>query len=165
MRAYLLICFAFAWAASLPIRIQDVEIPPPEIPLMIEYGVEESSNVTMRNQIRPGMLVTNYDIELEADRGSGTFSGRAVIRVTITDPTTREDEIVFHVRDLNINSVRFAIAGGSTLNNADYDVDDDDGILEIETGSESSLYDFHIEYTGTLTNVGTGFWAGEFLET
>lgn len=78
---------------------------------MIEYGVEESSNVTMRNQIRPGMLVTNYDIELEADRGSGTFSGRAVIRVTITDPTTREDEIVFHVRDLNINSVRFAIAG------------------------------------------------------
>ncbi|XP_048007237.1 aminopeptidase N-like isoform X1 [Leguminivora glycinivorella] len=133
---------------------------PDNIPIMIENGIEEGNDILMRNQIRPGMHVTSYLVELTPNAAGGTFSGLLTASVIISDASSLEDDIVFHVEDLNINSVRFSITGSSAIVVANFDVNDD--LLEIDTGFETSLYTFFIEYTGSMTNTGTGFWHGEF---
>nr|ASU92549.1 glutamine aminopeptidase-like protein 11 [Achaea janata] len=120
------------------------------------------STRSLRNQIRPGIIIGSYAVELTPNVNAGTFFGRAIIEISITDAATREDPIMLYVRDLDISSVTFSILGGSILYAADYDVDDDDGILEIETGFIATSYNFHIEYTGSLSVVGKGFFAGSY---
>ncbi|KOB74750.1 Aminopeptidase N-11 [Operophtera brumata] len=124
------------------------------------------SNLTMRNQIRPGMHVTSYSIEITPNVNDDTFSGRLTVQVNIIDLTTREDPVMFYVRDLDIDSVVYSLVGGTNFAPvADFDVDEDDGILEIETGVEATLYTFVIEYRGTLLVPGQGLYTGRYDST
>ncbi|KAJ0178635.1 hypothetical protein K1T71_005410 [Dendrolimus kikuchii] len=146
---------------NLDIKSDDSNL---EANLELNYNssIVKTANIsrTMRNQIRPGMTVTSYAVEIEPN--GNTFAGRAVIQVSIIDSNTRDDPVIFYARDLNIASVRFSLIGGSSLMEASFDVDDGDGLLEIDTGLEASLYTFHIEYTGSLATVGQALWRGEY---
>ncbi|XP_041970735.1 membrane alanyl aminopeptidase-like [Aricia agestis] len=119
--------------------------------------VLSSSNA--RNQIRPGMVVERYDIEISVNPIAGSFDGHLTARVNVIDQNSREDPILFYVGELNIRSVLFSFAGGSVFYSAE-DFNVDEGLLEIVTGFEASLYTFIIEYTGSLEWVGTGLFYG-----
>lgn len=161
---------------SLPVTIKNLEVTDHlqssgeevftesvnNVIIQSEELIDVSNRSTLRNTIRPGMLVTNYVIEIEPDRLSGTFSAVAMIQVSITDLNTREDPVIFHAKDLNIRSVQFSLIGGSILYNADFDMDDDDGLLEIETGLEATLYTFVISYSGSLEIGGRALWTGYY---
>lgn len=127
----------------------------------VVYAVQ--SNITMRNQIRPGMQVISYSVEITSNTNDDTFSGRLTVQVNIMDSTTREDPVMFYVRELDIDSVVYSLVGGlvfvPVLN---FDVDEEDGILEIETGIEATLYTFVIEYRGSLSVPGQGLYAGRY---
>lgn len=176
----LVLCFA-GRILSLPLKSKNVEIPQIETPDLhiknqealysevLAEGVHDTNNNnrfkgTLRNTIRPGIVVNNYAVEITPNVNSGTFAGRLVAQVAVTDQSTREDEIKFHVSDLNINSVTFSIASGSTLYNADYFINDDDGLLEISTNFESTLYTFIIEYQGVMGVSATGLFMNTFSD-
>ncbi|CAH1647280.1 unnamed protein product [Spodoptera littoralis] len=122
----------------------------------------EVTSLGMRNQVRPGMEVLSYAIEINADVNAGSFNGRAIIQVRFSDESTREDAIILHVADLNINRVQYAIMGGSNLVDADYSTDDDDQIIEIEPGQIALLYTLYIEYSGSLDRAGKGLYRGSY---
>lgn len=116
---------------------------------------------TLRNQIRPGMVVTNYIIEIDPHVDGGTFSGRLTTDVSI-DRASVEDPVMFYVRDLDIDSVTYALVGGTIFRDADFSVDEDEGTLEIDTGQEATVYKFIIEYTGSLEVAGQALYAGSY---
>ncbi|CAF4959300.1 unnamed protein product [Pieris macdunnoughi] len=119
-------------------------------------NIESSS----RNNLRAGMTATRYDIKLTPDLGAGTFAGVARVSVQVSDATVG-DAVKFHFEDLTVSSVK-RISGGtsSDVNN----VNTDDGVLEIDTGIESTLHDFEIQYTGSLASAGIGFYTGAYDE-
>ncbi|KAH9643210.1 hypothetical protein HF086_012872 [Spodoptera exigua] len=127
-----------------------------------EGNSNEVTNLILRNQVRPGMEVLNYAVEISADVNAGTFNGRAVIQVRFSDESTREDPVVLHVADLNINAVRYSIMGGSNQLDAPFSTDDDDQILEIEPEQIALLYTFFIEYSGALNVAGKGLYRGSY---
>nr|WAK99419.1 aminopeptidase N 9 [Spodoptera frugiperda] len=104
--------------------------------------------------VRPGQTVRSYELEITINGDS--FNGRALLEVNLT-PDTREDSIVLHVEDLNINSVRAGIMGGSNMQDVDFGVDD--GELEISPGT-ASTHMVLIEYSGQLSNNGRGLYLG-----
>lgn len=108
--------------------------------------------------IRPGMYVSHYEIDIEPDIESETFTGKLIAQISLTDISSSGDPILLHVEDLEIESVLFAIAGGNTYRDADFDVDD--GILTIETGANSLTYNLIIEYEGIIRNDGNGLYMG-----
>lgn len=118
--------------------------------------------LVMRNQVRPGMEVSSYAVEINANVEGGSFDGRAIVNLRIFDHDTREDPLVLNVAGLNINRVQYAIMGGSNLFDADYSTDDDDQILEIEPGQLGSQYTLYIEYSGSLNGVGKGLYRGSY---
>lgn len=124
--------------------------------------VRNLTRLEKSNQVRPGMTVTNYVVEIEPNVNAGTFNGRLAAQVIIEDPDTREDDIIFQVRDMTVQSVEFSIAGGTTFQPADFNVNDDDGILEISTGLRATLYSFIIQYQGSLSIIGDGLYAGRY---
>ncbi|XP_022125613.2 aminopeptidase N isoform X1 [Pieris rapae] len=111
-----------------------------------------------RNNLRPDMTATRYDIKLTPNIGGGTFAGIARISVQVTDATIG-DAVKFHFEGLTVSSVK-RISGGtsSDINN----VNTEDGVIEIDTGVESTLHDFEIQYTGTLASAGIGFYTGAY---
>ncbi|KPJ03371.1 hypothetical protein RR46_06527 [Papilio xuthus] len=168
--------------SALPIKNQIIEVPDliiePEIIKVANLNVTEikesndtvvidkteqnilkNSDTGSRNQVRPGMSVSNYDVEIT--RNGDTFTGRLLAQVIVEDPSTREDDIVFQVEGLTIDSVQFSMAGGSNFQNADFGVDD--GLLEISTGIEATLYNFRIEYRGSLQETGFGLYVGRYF--
>lgn len=123
-------------------------------------------NITKRNQIRPGMRVTNYSVQITPNANDGTFSGRLVTQVVIIDSITIKDPVMFYAKDLEIDSVEYAVAGGlNYLPVLSIKEDIDNGILEIETGVEASLYTFVIEYRGSLAVSGQGLYEGRYDST
>lgn len=127
-----------------------------------EQRVRNVTRLEKMNQVRPGMTVTNYVVEIEPNVNAGTFNGRVAAQVIIEDHDTREDDIIFQVRDIAVQSVEFSLAGGNTFQSADFSVDDDDGILEISTGFRATLYSFIIQYRGSLSIIGDGLYAGRY---
>lgn len=156
--------------STKPIDVKTLTTPDNVLSVIVEEEAKadvvknqtDISSRSLRNQIRPGIAIGSYSVELTPDLNDGTFFGRTIVEVSITDQDTREDPIILYARDLQISSVTFSILGGSVLYEADFDVDEDAGTLEIETGLTATLYNFHIEYTGPLTIVGKGFFTGEF---
>lgn len=134
----------------------------PEIEHLKVVNLTERNAAVFVNQIRPGMTVNSYAIELEIDDDGDSFNGIATIQVSITDATTNEDPVKFYLADLDVNSVMFSILGGSNLNEANFDVDDGEGILEIDPGFPALSYTFVIEYTGSLEGAGKGLYLGHY---
>ncbi|XP_075971877.1 membrane alanyl aminopeptidase-like isoform X2 [Anticarsia gemmatalis] len=122
----------------------------------------ETESRVLRNQIRPDMVVNSYEIELTPNADGVTFTGLAVIQIAITDANTREDPVILHARDLDIRSVRYTIFGAGAVYDADFDMDDDDGLLEIDAGGVASTYNFQIQYIGSLAMVGKAFYRGNY---
>lgn len=136
---------------------------PPSVDDSTEVPDENSTDVhsrsTLTRNVRPDQEITHYLVELTADGDS--FTGKAVIEISLSF-ATREDPMVLHVEGLDIQSV---MVGVFNLNNpvqADFNVDD--GLLEIEPPSLSTSYILDIEYTGSLSTVGRGFFRGEYNE-
>lgn len=127
----------------------------------INETLVRNTNLLLRNNVRPGMIVTSYAIEIEPNIAGGTFSGRAIAQVILTDIATIEDPIMFQAIDLNVVSVLFAIGGGATFRPAEFFVIDDEGLLEIQS-ELASLYTFIIEYEGQLNQNGQGLYLGSY---
>lgn len=120
------------------------------------------SNKTLRSQIRPGMRVTSYLVEITPNTDDETFNGKLEVRVNIVD-TTRDDDVIFYARDLEIDSVVFSLdAGLNYIPALDFEVDTVDGTLKIETGVDALRYTFSIEYRGSLTVVGQALYLGQY---
>ncbi|CAG5041311.1 unnamed protein product [Parnassius apollo] len=126
--------------------------------IQIENTVEEIRNVT-RN-VRPGQVVGNYAIEISLN-GNG-FSGRALMDVRL-DIDSREDPIVFHIEDLQIQRVLTGVF--TDVNAVDTDFFFDDSILEIFPAQVASTYVVIIEYTGQLSNNPFGLYEGHHFDT
>lgn len=131
------------------------------VPEIREQNILKTSDTGTRNQVRPGMSVSNYDVEITVNDNGDTFNGRLLAQVIVEDASTREDDIILQVEGLTIDSVQFSMAGGSNFQNADFDVDD--GQLEISTGIEATLYNFRIEYRGSLSTIGRGLYVGSYI--
>ncbi|XP_013142060.1 PREDICTED: membrane alanyl aminopeptidase-like isoform X2 [Papilio polytes] len=131
------------------------------LPEIREQNILKTSDTGTRNQVRPGMSVSNYDVEITVNDNGDTFNGRLLAQVIVEDASTREDDIILQVEGLTIDSVQFSMAGGSNFQNADFDVDD--GQLEISTGIEATLYNFRIEYRGSLSTIGRGLYVGSYI--
>lgn len=108
-------------------------------------------------QIRVGQEVRRYTIELTAN--GDTFNGRAVLVVNL-DEATREDPIVLHADQLDINSVRVGVFTEANAVDAGFALDA--GILEIFPEVEASTYIVIIEYSGQLTDSGKGLYLGHY---
>lgn len=128
-----------------------------------EDSVNETFSLSnlVRNQIRPGIQIDSYIIELTPDLDDETFEGKAIIEVSITDQVTIEDPIQLYVRNLDINSVTFNL-GGSAVFDTEIELDEDEGILSITPEHFALSYTFHIEYTGSLATAGRGFYVGHY---
>ncbi|XP_068631137.1 membrane alanyl aminopeptidase-like [Battus philenor] len=113
-----------------------------------------------RNQVRPGMSVTSYEVELEIN-GNG-FNGRLLARVVIEDHDTVEDDIIFQIDDLTITSVEYSLAGSSNFQTADFNENNGDGILTISPAFQATLYSFVITYEGSLDELGRGLYLGNY---
>lgn len=121
---------------------------------------KSTSSIQTRNLLRPGMTVNRYDVHLTPNENDGTFTG--LLEATVTSTlATREEPIIFYAEDIEVNSVIFAVGGNTVFNPAE-DFNQDEGELEIVTGTDATIYRFRIEYTGSLTSVGQGFFAGGF---
>ncbi|KAJ8733123.1 hypothetical protein PYW08_001421 [Mythimna loreyi] len=131
-----------------------------KLEIVNETEISKNNIVQVKNQIRPGMLISGYDIEIDADVDEEEFHGKVVIRVSITDASTREDPVMLYVEDLEVTSVVFTILSGSNVHEAEYNVDD--GILEIDPGIPASSYTFTIEYSGSLAVGGKGLHLGQY---
>lgn len=119
-----------------------------------------SRNITRDSfvrQIRPGQQATQYAIELTLNGGS--FTGRAVINVNL-EFVSREDPILFHVEDLNIQSVLVGLFSQGNAGAAEFNVDD--GVLEISPPVVASSYIVIIEYSGTIFSNGQGLFQSDF---
>lgn len=165
MRTAILVLTVIALCKSLPIKniVQSNTENDDEKESVISNVANKTESVLKleRNSVRPGMAVTRYNIVLEPHVESGTFSGLAEIDLIVTDADTREDEILLHSVDLNINSVTFSISGGTAINVADFTVEDDDGLLSITTNRIATTYRFFIEYTGNMIP-GFGLYSGNY---
>lgn len=123
-------------------------------------AVYDESNKLLRSQLRPGMHVTRYAVELTPSNNR-TFYGRLVAHVVII--MAREKLVMFYVRGLNIDSIEYSLSGSTNAMPVEnFEVDDDTGILKIQTGVNASTYTFFIEYQGFLSDVGQGFYSGQF---
>ncbi|CAG5041310.1 unnamed protein product [Parnassius apollo] len=171
-----LLSITIASIASLPIKNVIIDAPniASEAPatianitdqeIMKQFDADRINNtkLLLRNQVRPGMSVTSYAVKIEANINADTFTGRLAAQVIIDDHSTREDDIVFQVHDLTVDSVTFSFAGGSVFLPADFNIDDDNELLEISTGYEATLYSFIIEYRGSLSMIGDGLYTGRY---
>lgn len=118
-------------------------------------------NMTSLRTVRPGMTVLSYNIEIDPHVQSDTFTGRLSVQVSLTQDT-REEPIIFHSVDLSIHSVLYAIGTGSGFTETDFNVDDEDGLLEIEIDNVASRYTLIIEYDGPIRDDGTGIYRGTY---
>lgn len=116
-------------------------------------------NNLLRQNIRPGQNIQSYAIEITPN--GNTFTGRAVIRVELT-PGTREDAIILHCVDLNIQSVLAGTFSEENAVQAWFNHDNDDGILEIEPADVAGTYVLIITYTGSLATGGQGLYLGQY---
>ncbi|XP_049870319.1 membrane alanyl aminopeptidase-like [Pectinophora gossypiella] len=106
--------------------------------------------------LRPEQEAREYVVQITFDGNS--FRGRVAINTRVT--ANLDDPLVFHVEDLNIDSVR---VGTITEDNAvDTGFNVDDGILEIFPERESTIYRVIIEYNGQIRNDGIGIFKGDF---
>ncbi|XP_045494179.1 aminopeptidase N-like [Colias croceus] len=127
-----------------------------------DHGVAITKNqdFTLFNQIRDGMVVTSYEVTLEPRLNDGTFNGVAILRVQV-QLATAEDPLIFHFEDLSIDSVLLAAGAGSNFGAPD-DIVVDDGLLEINTGHDATLYTIEIRYRGSLSRAGIGLYSGSY---
>ncbi|XP_063824400.1 membrane alanyl aminopeptidase-like [Ostrinia nubilalis] len=121
--------------------------------------IKVSDRALARASVRPGMVVQSYAVQLEPNEANGVFSGSVVIVVNIIDAATREDDILFHISDLDVTSVVFAVGGGTNFMEANFF--EDDGLLVIQTGVMATLYSFVIEFNGNL-DPGFGLYSGSY---
>lgn len=118
-------------------------------------------NMARNEEIRPGQTVREYAIEITPN--GNMFNGRAVISVELTF-VTREDPIVLHCKDLNIQSVMAGVFSEANAIQASIVHDNDDGLLEITPlqPNPASSYILIITYTGSMTGAGQGFYQGQY---
>ncbi|CAH0407482.1 unnamed protein product [Chilo suppressalis] len=145
----------------LPIFKNDDKVELPEIDSSEDVQVVNVSardERLSRSSLRPGMQVRSYAIEIEPDIDSGTFTGTVLINALIIDQATISDPILFHVEDLDVNSVEVAIGGSTQYNDANFEVVD--GELRI-TDLSRSTYWFRISYEGNLDPTA-GLFVGSY---
>ncbi|CAK1546282.1 unnamed protein product [Leptosia nina] len=116
-----------------------------------------NSETSSRNNLREGLLASRYEVKLTPNFADGTFAGVARISVILNSGVA--DPIKFHFVDLKVGTVR-TITGTTSTEVTNVKVND--GVLEINTGAELSLYTFEIEYSGTLEGAGIGFYRGTY---
>lgn len=115
-----------------------------------------SKNSLLRN-VRPGQEVRQYTVEITLD--GPNFNGRAVMDVRL-DADTREDPIVFHAQDLDIQRVMTGIFTDANLVDTNFNADDP--ILEIFPAQRASSYIVVVEYTGRLSNTRYGLYQADY---
>lgn len=123
-----------------------------------EVPVNLTSNNMLRI-VRPGQAVESYTISLTPE--GNTFTGRAVIEVSIT-ADTRENDIRFYIGTSRIHAVRAALFSSSTPNNVDYTISN--RILRISPGQNALSYVLEIDFTGQMRVAGHGFFYGGFFD-
>lgn len=146
---------------SLPIGMNNeilpkIVIPEETINATVENAVSRSALV--RNTIRPGMVVRSYSVNLEPNIQAGSFSGQVLTVVDLTQATRGED-IIFHVSDLEVTVVRFALMTSTNFMDAEFNVDD--GLLTIVTESNAAMFTILIQFQGALNSVD-GLYAGSY---
>ncbi|KAL4705516.1 hypothetical protein ACJJTC_011458 [Scirpophaga incertulas] len=124
---------------------------------VVKDGTTDLERVlTPRNQLRPGLVISEYEVELTINEN--TFQGREIFRASVTSET-RNDTLLLHVSGLTIQSV---LTGSTTIesaNPATFRVIDGER-LEIRPSRVLSNYIVLIEYSGTLGNNGEGLYRG-----
>lgn len=163
MNSLKLLCVLSLFVARmncLPIRTKNNEDLQEVIPNNVETEDVSVSRSAARNTIRPGMFVRSNIVHLEPNINAGTFSGELLAEVVL-DETTRDENLVLRVEDLEITGVRSALVTANAFEDAEFEVDEENGLLTIEPGIRGTLYKLEITFEGELS-LANGFYSGSF---
>lgn len=122
-----------------------------------EDASKASTNRTrnLARNIRPGQGVESYSVKISF--GDDTFNGVVEIEVRMGSD---DDSIVFHVKGLDIDSVRIGLHWDNMEETSD--INEEDGVLEIAPRHVNRVQYVEIVYSGEISNFGTGIFRGSF---
>ena len=116
----------------------------------------------------PTMLPTNvrpsaYDLTLQPDLESFTFSGEVAIDITIHEAT---NEIVMNADEIEIQEARLTLADGSDVEPCciDFDKEEETVTLGFDEELSSGEARLHLKFTGELNDKLRGFYRSKYTD-
>ncbi|TPX46484.1 hypothetical protein SeLEV6574_g03224 [Synchytrium endobioticum] len=140
--------------------------PPPQPPGDVPG---DSPNQPIQKRLPNWLVPYQYDLDILADIGQGTFAGIVHIYTSIIRPT---DKVLFHAVGLQIKESSVVSATDVPLQNrktadvVEYDPTSQTHTMQLPTLLQAGNYTIRIEYAGIMQKIGNyyGFFQSEYYD-
>jgi puromycin-sensitive aminopeptidase len=115
-----------------------------------------------RYRLPRSVVPSHYDLVLEPDLDSATFSGTVGVDVEVVEPV---DSIVLNALDLEISSAELVGPNGTTLTGTvSYDPDTERATIDLEEAAAPGPWRLEMAFTGELNDKLVGFYRSTFTD-
>jgi puromycin-sensitive aminopeptidase len=115
-----------------------------------------------RYRLPRSVVPSHYDLVLEPDLDTASFTGTVDIDVTVAEPV---DEIVLNALDIDITAARLVGPNGTTLaGTVAYDPDTERALIDLEEAAAPGTWRLELTFSGELNDKLVGFYKSTFTD-